>query len=115
MEGGFSLRFFVVGTVFFFQFGMASVFELHISWRYFLEFLFTHSSGFDGFFPYGRCSDGYTAAHWFSDGEAALSTDFQKAPGLFEAEGGWRDWFADWRTTTGGERQISSACTLCVH
>ena len=38
----------------------------------------------------------------------------KKAPGLFEAEGGWRERIADWRTATGGERQVSSVCSLCA-
>ena len=91
MEDWFSLRFLVVRTSFYFQctsdIGMACFFELIFVWRCFLEFVFKHSSVFDGYFPYGWYCGCYAAAHWFSDGEVALSTNFKKAPSLFEAEG----------------------------
>ena len=73
-----------------------------------------HSTEFGGFFPYGRACGFYAAALWFIDGEIALSKNYEKAPGLFEAEGGWRERFADRRTATGGERQVSSVCSLCA-
>ena len=82
--------------------------------RFFLEFHCKHTSEFDGFFPHGWSGGFYAAALWLIDGEIALPTYYEKAPGLFEAEGGWRERIADWRTATGGERQVSSVCSPCA-
>ena len=48
------------------------------------------------------CGNGNTSAA----GAHADSPKYEEAPGLVETEGKWWFGFADWRTTTGGERQV---------
>ena len=58
---------------------------------------------------------GYTCGYTKAAGALTDSPKYKEAARLVEAEKKWRFGFADWRTTTGGERQVRSPLVKFVH